>query len=292
MVQGVETLLSGIGYGQIYSSDTRAILSSNQPPSKSSSNDKLDLSSKAQKFVTADGFQALKTIEKGIKDLQAADFNLAQQRLSEVRKRIGIANNLLGNASSDAQRNNILKSAQDIGRELNSITSQIRHLVGQDLQYQSFSLSLSNLSVSSEFAKVSSNSTTNFTALSGGRGTSYSETLKTDLTFLRVSATETSLSITKDENGLSIERSIKQTELIVSQLEVERTQTLSAVAPQPITGTIAQQLLDNFYQTAQIYDSFAEGVLAEFQRNNRILQDIIAAIAEVESQSKPPIVQS
>lgn len=221
--------------------------------------DTLSLSDEALSLLQQEG-GTLEAINRGIANLQDADAHLAFNRLKAVQERLSILRNLLGQAGAE-QQGIILNNLRSVGQELNNIGSQI-------------GVSLSSSSTNAQYVEGSFSQEFNGAVQTSGGQASYAEKLNVEFSFLKVSVSEESLSITQTEDGVEIASVTRQTELVVAQLSVESERSLSLSTAVPLDADAQLEgLLEEFRAATIQFQSLLDEFIEAFDEQASLLAE-------------------
>ncbi len=221
---------------------------------------------------------ALKALQEGFAKFRREDIRFAIQRIKAVEERIGIIQNLL-NAASPDQRESIISGFESVGRELQNIGSQIKQITGTSAE-ASMELVQSSYSESFNVAATGDDS----------ESISYSEELNVEFSFLKVSVSEESIQITKTDDGIEIEKTTQQTELVVAQLHVERERTLTIDGEEDTIGNLLAaadelaNLLDRFQDAIEGFQALIEDIHTTFldaNENTTPLRELLQEVLDI-----------
>lgn len=202
-------------------------------------NDLLDLSEQALNLLEGPD-EVFKTLDEGLSQFRQKDIKLAVQRLRAVQERLDFTRNLLGQAAPE-QKQAILSNVENIGREIGNIASQIGQIFSSNRTETSVQL------VQGSFSQE-------FNAVAGNRNTaiSVSEKLNVEFSFLQVSSYEETVEISRTDDGVKIERTVEETQIVVASLQAEREQTLSVNTGRDLSGLLETgEKLGNLLETFQ-----------------------------------------
>ncbi len=148
----------------------------------------------------------LSSLESGFASQRQQDAQFASQQLQAVQEQIEFASALLG-AASDEQQGIILDLINDIIGGLSEAGGAIGDLFGGGGRLEGL-----------------------FNGASQGGGdlsVSYAESLNVEFNFTRISERTESIEVSQGDDGsVTIERNVTETEIVVTELNIEREQTL------------------------------------------------------------------
>lgn len=155
------------------------------------SNPLINLSNTARELLDGN-HEAFRSADSELRQLQKAERELAEQRLTALKERINFIRNFLAYAGPE-QKRLLLRNIQSLGRELSNIGSQIEDIANRP-----------------------------------GLFSGAQENLNVELNITRFVEREESIEITQTQNGIEIEKTIRQTEIVVTELNIEQNRTLIA----------------------------------------------------------------
>ncbi len=244
--------------------------------------DLVDLSEDALRQLD-ESRKVLESLEDGQAELIRKEIEFAFKRLEQVREQIKIAGSLLSKAGPD-QAEALRGSIEDIGSTLDSVANQIDFSISRT--QQSVSVELVQGQFSSEFNALASQA-------AGGDFAAYRESLNVEFSFLKVSFSEETLSVTKDEDGVSVEKTTQQTDLVVAQDSVSQEQTLVVGE----NGGGYADLVSELGAVTQEFTNLAAQFLEKFGIDKPFPQpflDLLRELSEIvgDGNTKPVIDQS
>ncbi|GJL84763.1 MAG: hypothetical protein DHS20C02_05380 [Micavibrio sp.] len=209
----------------------------------------------------------LSTLESGFASQRQQDAQFASQQLQAVQEQIEFASALLG-AASDDQQGIILDLINDIIGGLSEAGGAIGDLFGGGLEglFNSASQSGGDLSVS------------------------YAESLNVEFNFTRISERTESIEISEGDDGsVTIERNVTETEIVVTELNIEREQTL--VVQQNDDGgrgrgrghgnSDLRGLVNEFRDTIRQFASLISDVQDRFSGGNDLAETLTNLVREL-----------
>jgi len=229
-----------------------------------------------------DGQRALQALLNGQRDLRQSDVAFLEQRVAQLQEELTLIQNLRS-ISGPGQREILDRGLEDLGARLSGLGNQINIAVSSVRQQ------LSLESVRGQ-ASQSFNGAVNQSADSA----TYRQELNAEFSFLRVSATEqtTSLNISEGENGeqtVEISQTTTQSELVVAQASVERTETLSVQGGgvqslDPLADRL-ESLSGDYQKIVTSFTESLEGILAASEEEDRIPPGFIRLLETLQEKA-------
>jgi len=229
-----------------------------------------------------DGQRALQALLNGQRDLRQSDVAFLEQRVNQLQEELTLIQNLRS-ISGPGQREILDRGLEDLGARLSGLGSQINIAVSSVRQQLSL-----------ESVRGQANQSFNGAVNQAGDSATYRQELNAEFSFLQVSATEqtTSLSISEGENGeqtVEISQTTTQSELVVAQASVERTQTLSVQGGgvqslDPLADRL-ESLSDDYQKIVTSFTESLEGILAASEEEDRIPPGFIRLLETLQEKA-------
>lgn len=226
--------------------------------------DRLDLSSEAQERLSSQT-RALNALGRNESILRGQRISFLQKQLSELNDQIQTLRGLLEFANA-GQAETLRSGIRDVGNQLEGVGRDIQGLV------QSSSTSISIEAVQGSFSE-------SFNAVAANEdGTlAVSQQLEGEFSFYKVTVEEQSTSVAFDSDGnLSIEQTTTQSEIVVSQLNVESSQTIAAIDNEdPL-----QSLIASYDDTSNNFEDLVNDTLEALEVNDGGVDQLLAALTD------------
>lgn len=214
--------------------------------------DRLSLSPQAREFLDS-GNQALQTLGQSDQLLRGQRIGFLQQQLRELNEQITTLRGLLEFANAD-QAETLRSGIRDVGSQLDRLGGDIRGVI-----------ETSSRSVSIEAVQGSFSQSFNAAAVGEDSAIAYSQQLEGEFSFYKISVEEQSTSVAFDSDGnLTIEQTTTESEIVVSQLSVESSESLTAVQE---TDPL-QDLINSYDATAGNFDDLVNDTLEALEIND------------------------
>ncbi len=233
--------------------------------------DLVDLSENARAHLE-DGREALSSLREGRGDLIKEEVELIREQLQQIRKELGFLKKLLQNANEDQARP-LSEGIEHLGRNLESIGHRIGLIQpGEEIQIEQRSTTIEATTLSFSFNRVATIETAD------GQRAEISQSLNIELSFLRISDSSQSLTVSAGDDGATeVAFSSQESSLIFAQLNVTQENSLTLSAPLQQGGHLPHlednpflELAEDIAESAKSFAELVEDFQERFEDDDRI----------------------